>query len=168
LFPNIKKYIGLEWEKEITHPEVVGNCQKLPFKDRSFQSVLATQVLEHLPDPYQAVSEMARVLEGGGHLVITAPQAWRLHGMPHDYYRFTRFGLVYLMESQGLEVIKVEAQGGVWALLGQTFLNMVPHRNLFPLTTPVVLLVNTLCLIMDNLWYDPFDTLNYLIVGHKP
>jgi SAM-dependent methyltransferase len=168
LFPLVTRYVGLEREGQVTRPETVGDSVRLPFQDGAFDSVLATQMVEHVPDPWEALREMSRVLKPGGYLVLTAPQAWRLHGAPHDYYRFTRHGLTHLLASCGLEVVAVEAQGGVWALLGQTLLNMVPHRNLFPLTAPMVLIVNVVCALADRIWYDPYDTLNHLAVGRKP
>jgi hypothetical protein len=112
--------------------------------------------------------EIARVIKPGGHLILTAPQAWRVHEAPHDYFRFTRYGLRYLVESSGLAVLKLKAQGGVWALVGQTILTTVPHRQLLHLTAPFVLLINLLFLLLDAIWHDEKDTLNYIVVAQRP
>jgi SAM-dependent methyltransferase len=167
LFTDINRFIGLELDKRLTESQVIGSCLSLPFHSESFHGVLMTQVLEHLPNPFQAISEITRVLKPDGFLVLTAPQAWRLHGVPHDYFRFTRFGLAQLMESNNLHLVLIKTQGGVWALLGQTFLNLLPHRNLFPFTVPLVIGTNWIARFLDFIWFDPDDTLNYLLVCRK-
>jgi len=167
LFPGIKQYVGLDFDLEGSQPDVSGTSVQLPFRDEGFDTVLCTQVLEHVPDPFATVSEVARVLKPGGHLVLTAPQAWRLHEYPHDYYRFTRFGLAYMLRRHGLEPVRIVAQGGVWALVGQTILNTLPHRHLFYMTAPLNLIVNSVFLVLDFIWHDTRDTLNHLVIARK-
>ena len=48
--------------------DVVGDAHSLPFKNDSFDVVLATEVLEHLKEPQRALNEMKRVLKDGGKL----------------------------------------------------------------------------------------------------
>ena len=73
----------------------------LPFGDRSFETVFSSQVLEHVPEPWRMVEDMARVLKPGGHLILTAPHIWGLHEVPHDYFRFTSYGLQHLARRAG-------------------------------------------------------------------
>ena len=80
-------------------PDVVGDAHALPFNDASFKLVLCTEVLEHLVNPPQAIAEMYRVLTLGGTLILTTRFVYPLHDAPHDYFRFTRFGLEKLLES---------------------------------------------------------------------
>ncbi len=58
--------------------------------------------LEHLPEPGLALAEIARTLEPGGRLLIAAPHEWEVHQAPHDYFRYTRYGLQYLLERAGV------------------------------------------------------------------
>lgn len=51
----------------------VASVYDLPFDDESFDVVICTEVLEHLAHPQQALEELARVCERGGHLVLTVP-----------------------------------------------------------------------------------------------
>ncbi|TVP97406.1 MAG: class I SAM-dependent methyltransferase, partial [Roseinatronobacter sp.] len=73
--------------------DLVADAHALPFPDRSFDSVIAIEVFEHLYDPKLAASEIHRVLRSGGEAVVTVPFMFRVHGDPQDYQRFTSSGL---------------------------------------------------------------------------
>lgn len=79
-------------------PDIVGDAHALPFKDEEFGGIICTEVLEHLKDPRQAISEMKRVLKGGGELILTTRFVYPLHDAPHDYWRFTKYGLQELFK----------------------------------------------------------------------
>jgi len=91
--------------------DVAADLTRLPFRDAGVDHVLSTQTLEHLCEPGTFLREAARVLRPGGTLHLTAPQCFRLHQEPHDYFRYTRYGLVHLLEAADLEVVSVTAQG---------------------------------------------------------
>ncbi len=61
----------------------------LPFPDASFDAVLCTEVIEHIPDPTESIREMHRVLKPGGLLLVTLPWSARFHYQPYDYHRYT-------------------------------------------------------------------------------
>jgi len=73
--------------------DVVGDAHFLPFPDETFALVVCSEVLEHLADPQTAVSEMARILKPQGQLLLTTSFVYPLHEAPHDYQRFTQYGL---------------------------------------------------------------------------
>jgi SAM-dependent methyltransferase len=50
-----------------------GDAQQLPFADNSFERIVASEVMEHVPSDSIAMSEMARVLKPGGVLAVTVP-----------------------------------------------------------------------------------------------
>jgi SAM-dependent methyltransferase len=83
----------------------------LPFESESFDNVLCTEVLEHVPDPKNFMAEIHRVLKPGAKLILTVPWSARLHHLPHDYHRFTRFGLSALLEAAGFNVEILEERG---------------------------------------------------------
>lgn len=91
---------------------VVGFADRLPFADRSFDTVLATEVLEHVEDAERAVADICRVLVPGGHAVITVPYLYPTHEAPYDFRRFTHYGLESLLRRHGLEVVTLDAKGG--------------------------------------------------------
>jgi SAM-dependent methyltransferase len=165
-FPAAEGYLGLDVSAVDSSPDLIGSGLHLPFGEEVFESVLCLQTLEHVPDPFAVVSELARVLRPGGALVLTVPQAWRIHEPPHDYYRYTRYALRYLAERHGLQVERIISQGGVWAVLGQTLLNVLPGQ-LGCLAAPLNLPVNVLFSCLDFIWRDRRDTLNYVMLARK-
>ena len=78
---------------------VIGDAHNLPFSSSSFSSVLSTEMLEHVQDPQRVVNEIERVLEPGGTVILTTRFVFPIHEAPHDYYRFTRYGLAYLFRN---------------------------------------------------------------------
>ena len=67
--------------------------------------------IEHLREPGRALAEMARTLAPGAPLLMAAPHEWEVHQAPHDYFRYTRYGLAYLLEQAGFEVREMRAGG---------------------------------------------------------
>ena len=78
--------------------DVVGDAQELPVDDATFRTVLALDVLEHLPRPERAISEARRVLADEGLFVVSVPFDYRLHAFPTDYRRYTPSGLYVDLE----------------------------------------------------------------------
>jgi SAM-dependent methyltransferase len=97
---------------------IVGDAQRLPFADATFDTVFCSQVLEHVPEPWLALAEFRRVLKDDGHLILTVPHISWLHNEPHDYYRYTRHGLAHLLAKAGLITSDVAPAGGLLSLLG--------------------------------------------------
>ncbi len=162
--PVVRQYVGLDREFPGSCPDVVGDALRLPFPAEAFDTVLLIQVLEHVPNPPDALSEIRRVLAPGGRLILTAPQYWRMHEEPHDYYRFTRFGLAHLIRESGLRVLHMKPQGGAWALAGQALANTLSRRRVLHRLMP---LVNLSFGFFDRLWPDPDDPINHLLVAEK-
>jgi SAM-dependent methyltransferase len=77
--------------------QIIGDTQALGIADATFDVVLCTEVLEHLPQPQQAVDEMFRVLKPGGQLLLTTRFLFPIHDAPHDYFRYTKYGLRHLL-----------------------------------------------------------------------
>lgn len=84
----------------------------LPFEDGRFDTILITDVLEHIAKPDVLWSEMARILAPGGSIILTAPFLYGIHEAPHDYARYTEFALRRFCEENGLNVVELEAYGG--------------------------------------------------------
>jgi len=72
------------------------DAHALPFADASFGVVLCTEVLEHCHSPHQVIAEFYRVLRPGGKLILTTRFMFPIHDAPHDYFRFTKYGLQLL------------------------------------------------------------------------
>jgi SAM-dependent methyltransferase len=129
LFVGVERYVAMD---VIARPGVslCGDAQFLPFGDAVFDAVLCNQVLEHVPEPARLMREVARVLKIGGQLLLTAPQTWGLHLEPHDFYRYTKYGLTHLARQAGFEVIEVAPTTGLAATLAQRIVDTVSEGYL--------------------------------------
>ncbi|MCB9653673.1 MAG: class I SAM-dependent methyltransferase [Deltaproteobacteria bacterium] len=164
LGPGVSEYVGLDREGALTNPTVVGDAYPLPFEDATFDVVLATQVFEHVPEPEQAVSEAARVLRAGGRLIFTVPGVWPTHEAPHDHWRYTRHGLLALLDRHGLELVEQREQGGLWATVGQ-MINLELQRH--ALLRQMVPIVNLVFRALDRLGARHDLVLNWMIVAQQ-
>jgi hypothetical protein len=114
------------------------------------------------------------VLKPGGIFFLSAPQSWHQHQKPHDYYRYTSFGLRYLVEESGMEIRSIEPMGGYFWFLSFQLQNINywlflsgmkgrrwtwPLRALFGLTFQLIL-----PLILFYL--DPLDRVQDETFGH--
>jgi SAM-dependent methyltransferase len=102
---------------DISHIDVTASADSLPFESETFDFVLCTEVLEHCREPGTVVTEISRVLKPGGYAFVTTPFMAGLHEVPHDYFRFTRFGLQALAEDADLTVEAIWPKGGYGALV---------------------------------------------------
>jgi hypothetical protein len=70
--------------------------------------------MEHTPDPWRILPEFRRLLRPGGHVILSVPFIYHLHGAPDDYFRFTSFGVYRLAAAAGLEVLEIATTGGLF------------------------------------------------------
>jgi SAM-dependent methyltransferase len=85
----------------------VAPAHDLPAGSATVDAVVCTQVLEHIAEPVEALAEFRRVLKPGGRLIVTVPLAWYLHELPHDYYRYTPYGLRHVLVKAGFTDIDI-------------------------------------------------------------
>ena len=108
------------------HADVLGDAEALPFTSERADLVLCTEVLEHLPDPTSALTEMNRVLVAGGFLALTAPLIWGEHDYV-DYQRWTEAGLRRMLQSAGFEIQIIKRRGGIFTMLG-CMITQIPRQ----------------------------------------
>lgn len=89
----------------------------LPFEDASFDTIVLSDVLEHIAEPQALFREMARILAPGGTLLMNTPFFYWLHETPHDYHRYTEFALRRLAAGAGFDVLELDTLGGAGAVL---------------------------------------------------
>lgn len=99
----------------------------IPVEDGTYDFILCSQVLEHVPYPLAAVKELHRVLKSSGQLFVTVPQGYGIHGEPYNFFYFTRYGLELVLKDAGFEVIKVEERGGYFYYLYDRLANAIPR-----------------------------------------
>jgi SAM-dependent methyltransferase len=106
-----------------TQLDAVADLCALPFRDGSFDAAINVVTLEHISNPAAAIREIARTIKPGGRIFLAVPQDWEVHQAPHDYFRYTRYGIRHLLEEAGLAPIRIQAAGGYFRLLSRRLLN---------------------------------------------
>lgn len=170
-----QRYVGVDlgvgdaaWD--YSRLDVVADLAALPFRSESFDACLNIVTLEHVPDPRAVLGEIFRTLAPGGHFLLVVPQEWEVHQAPHDYFRFTRYGVRTLLEEVGFRQIEIRPAGGFFRLLARRLLNAL---QFFP---PPLLPLAALCLAPPALLVPALDfldreqnfTLGYLCRAQKP
>ncbi len=121
---QVDKYIGLDYENP-GHPheneeiDVFYDGQKIPFDDNSFDSVLCSEVIEHVFNLDDILKELNRVMKPGAKMLITCPFAWNEHEIPNDFARYTRFALKSKFEENGFELVSYSKSGNFWSTIFQ-------------------------------------------------
>lgn len=120
---RIKKYVGVDVEFSQYHsdakPDIVWDGKRIPVKDKAIDTVMATELFEHVSNLGEILSEINRVLVEKGLLFFTVPFIWPLHEVPNDQYRYTPYSLRSAMEKAGFRDIVIVPLGGYNASLAQ-------------------------------------------------
>lgn len=154
--------------------DCVGDLAAIPLAADSFDAALNVVVLEHLPRPDLALAEIARVLKPGGRLLLIAPQQWEVHQAPHDYFRFTRYGLEELCGRAGLVLDFIEPMGGYFSLLARRLTGALNFFQggvrwlAFPIVAAAVVPAALLIPSLDFLDSNKDFTLAYRCIARKP
>lgn len=134
--PFIDSYIGLEYSPESGYrgnkADFCGDAAFLPLADESIDTIICTEVMEHVPNPEKTVEEFYRVLRPGGTVITTAPFVYPVHDA-FDFFRYSPDGLAAIMKRQGLTVEKVEPLSGDAVTLAAMF-NLYWYGNGFTWT----------------------------------
>jgi len=196
--PRIARYWGLEYppvadnlnpdvwnrpEMLRTVVDVWGDAQRLPFADATFDTVLAAEMLEHIPDPNACVAEIARVIKPGGRFLLTVPLVAPLHQWPFDFYRFTPKGIEAIVQRNGFEVERVTPRGNFASATGATISHWLVRsmaasklhhdgsvavsRWRGPFVLPLVALVQIFFWVCEKLASDTGASLGYSVVARR-
>ena len=148
------RYVRLDISPE-SHPTIVCDLHDIKLKSRSIDTVLATEVLEHLYNPDKTIAEIYRVLKPGGTLIISTRFIYPYHPDPKDYYRYTQDSLNFLLEKFSSKVIYSHGNRimAIWQL--------ICHNRLGNFLAPI----NPLIAKID--YYDEVCPLGYIAVAKK-
>jgi SAM-dependent methyltransferase len=120
---QVDEYVGLEIDSVETRARGQADHyydgRTFPFPDGRFEAVICNQVLEHVFNPHEFVQELARVLSPGGRLLLTVPFVWDEHEQPHDYARYSSFGLRHLLGTGGFQIRRQSKTLANFAALAQ-------------------------------------------------
>jgi SAM-dependent methyltransferase len=137
----------------------------IPVPPESFDAVLCTEVLEHVPDPLAVWREFYRILRPQGLVLLAVPSYWPAHELPYDFYRYPEHGLRYLATTAGFEIKELWPRGGRWAMLGQVGMHVLGHYLKLRVMRRAW---NGFFLWADRKRNNPDITLGWTILAQKP
>lgn len=121
---NVDEYIGVDFVNE-GHPhdneqiDFYYDGKTLPFPDNSFDSILTSEVFEHVFNLPEILAELSRVLKPGGKILITCPFVWKEHELPHDYARYTLFALRDMLQKNNFTIQATNKSGNFIQVISQ-------------------------------------------------
>lgn len=171
--PLLEKYVdqydSIDIDKRSDNITYVGDIQNMDvIPDEVYDSAFCFSVLEHVPEPGDALREAYRILKPGGKLMLAVPHISRLHEEPHDYYRFTKYGLKHLLEKTGFDILELRPSGGLFSFVGHqvstVLLGLTWH---IPIVKDVVFFMNKCLVVIPAVWLDnKFDKTGIMACDH--
>jgi SAM-dependent methyltransferase len=159
---NVTEYIGVDykiegWEHRQNEVDVFYDGNTIPFDNDRFDSMICTEVFEHVFNLETLLSECNRVLKPGAIALITTPFMWEEHEVPYDFARYTPYALKHLYEKHGFEIVSHIKSGNNIKVISQFSINY--FKNIFPknkkikqvMLIPFIVLYNTLGLVFGNI-----------------
>jgi len=199
--PHVDEYVGVEYQDTYAQSanfgkgkaDFVYSGDRLPFDDASFDTVLSSQVGEHVPDPRAFFKDLVRVLRPSGTLIVTVPFSYRIHSVPNDFHRFTQYALKEYARSLGLAIEVLEPRGGLWTVIGAKLTTHIGHKYIriggelqrigglgyeatraekprywaLPVAAPAMFAIAAAARVLDRIDPDDSETLGYLLVASK-
>lgn len=111
------------------------DLEKIP--SESYEVILCTGLLEHVPDPQRLIDDLHRILTPSGKLIISASAVFSFHEGPNDYFHFTPFSFQHLFKGWSkLESLRGSSQPfETLAILTQ---RISLQCEIFPLLRPLL------------------------------
>ena len=154
-FLNLPQLISIDFTDYPVTNIITDLKQNIPIKSATIDSIIMTNLLEHLYD-HSVIIEARRLLKKGSHLYITVPFLLDVHQVPYDYHRYTYIYLTDILQKNGFEVEKILPLGDFF-----TFKQLVFHY--FKFITPENLLAKVLWRFQKiiNTLLERFIPMNY-------
>lgn len=161
---DFKPYKGIDFLTDLNKP--------IPVSDGTFDVILMSNLLEHMPEPLALLGECHRILKQGGVLLVTVPFLIKIHQAPYDFLRYTEFMLERLFSSAGFQHIRIEKIGNIFDVHSQVFSSLykplyrsisqqILKRKLLSLARRVHDLSIRAILKLSNFDFKMEDTLGY-------
>jgi len=132
-----EQYIGLEYDspqnRQIKKADFFYEGKMFPFEDKEFDSAVMNEVLEHVFNPDEFITELNRVLKDNANLLLTVPFVWDEHEQPYDYARYSSFGIKHLLEKHGFEILEfrksVSNVGVIFQLINDYIYKLIINKG---------------------------------------
>ena len=172
--PYVDEHVGVDhvekWRDGVRRVDVLATAYDVPLPDAHAATILLSEVLEHLERPEEGLRECYRLLEPGGHLILTTPFMWPIHD-ERDFFRYAPGGLRFLLESARFEVVELVPLAGIWTTLS-LHLGYALQRYRKGPGTPVVdgLIASAqwLAARWEHVDFQPKFSWNHLAIARRP
>ncbi|MFN3840666.1 MAG: class I SAM-dependent methyltransferase [Cyclobacteriaceae bacterium] len=115
----------VDWPNSLhKNPHLDVECdlnKPLPIQAETFDTIILSEVLEHIAEPDVLWAEMARMLKSGGKIIVSVPFLYKIHEAPHDYFRYTEFALKNFATKNNLKIVELESFGGLPVVLADLY-----------------------------------------------
>jgi len=138
VFSGSNRYIGIDIDKKNEKADIFSSIENVPVQNSVADIVCSFCVLEHVYRPILVLREKFRVLKSGGELFMLVPLYWEEHEQPYDYWRYTRFSLIQMLEEVGFSQIEIKAINANWAILGMHLAILFNSRSYTKFITPLI------------------------------
>ncbi|MDQ4019095.1 MAG: methyltransferase domain-containing protein [Actinomycetota bacterium] len=172
--PHVSEHVGVDHVQKqvggVDRVDVIASAYDVPLPDRHSATVLLSEVLEHLERPEDALRECFRLLEPGGHVIVTTPFFWPVHD-ERDFFRYAPGGLRYLLDATGFELVELLPLGGAWTTMSLELgyaLERFRRGPATPLVDGVTVGAQWLAERLERLDFQPKFSWNHLVVGRRP
>jgi SAM-dependent methyltransferase len=173
---HAERYLGLDLPSspDLTRglPDVYADAMSLPVRGGSVDTVLSLSMFDLVPDPWQVLGEMKRVLAPGGVIIAEFVQAVPVYRNSPDLWRFTRPGVERLLADAGLEPVEIIALGGLPGYAGSAAiaalnrLNRGPWRVITELPVRLLyVLIQSVAELLDRLGEGSSEAMAYVVVA---
>jgi len=151
--------------------DVVGDVLNPPFKDGEFDTVISTQVLEHVGKPWIMVHQIGRILKSGGVCIITAPFLVPYHADPHDFFRYTTEGMMSLFKNEGFEIVESGGYGKIFTVFSEmihfSFFSPYEKKGQRPISRKIFMRIESFFRFFDKFVSNKVIYPNVYVVARK-
>jgi 2-polyprenyl-3-methyl-5-hydroxy-6-metoxy-1,4-benzoquinol methylase len=151
-------------------PDILGDVCTFDFGDRSYDVIVLSEVLEHVHSPHLAMQNIHHLLKNGGRLILTVPFIFPIHERPHDYFRYTRYGLEFLLSE--FKEVEIRERNSWAEAINVLALRLVVDKNrasrvIAPLFVLAAFIKLPFVLLLGKLVQTDLMTTGYVVTASK-
>ena len=159
-FPNAYTVTKRKDKKADMHVDLYyEELSKIP--DESYEVILCTGLLEHIPDPQRIINDFHRILKPGGHIIIGASAVFSFHECPNDFYHFTPFSFKLLFKDWS-EIKMLRGSSQPFDTISILLQRILLQTKTFPLIRPFIELLCLILPLFDKLIYKQYDNFGHM------
>lgn len=118
-------------------------------ESESFEIILCTGLLEHIPDPQRLINDFKRILKPGGELIISASAVFSFHEGPDNFFHFTPYGFKILFKDWS-KIKMMRGASQPFETVGILMQRALIQCDIFPPFRPIIEILSLLIPLLDK------------------